>query len=229
MFELQFQLKNNNFKTHNLKLNSRSVRWVHAHAFKILLSHKEEEKYLCRPVTMACNTKFSLILSVLIQLAIICNKVLKCEGDSGFLPQCNTVITIDQTRGENCGGLSLIRIRGSTCSNLQEVLNILKDFMEEDNNCIEIVISEGNYLISEDIPNIAFNKNIYIHNNANDTVSINLQVSEYTFNTSFFKSAISFRDSDFAIIEGIHFTGSKCCVVSFDNVSRVGVISSTFR
>lgn len=178
---------------------------------------------------LARNVSSYLFVVAVLLLDAALNKVVKCEEDDSLSPLCNTVIVIDKTRGKNCSAIIVLQTAGYICNNLQEVLMFFSNDSSRSNiNCTEIVLSEGNYLI-EDNTNIVISHNLYLHSNDSNAVSIELQALTSVSNYVQFKFALHFRDSDFAIIQGIHFTGSKSGVIGFDNVLQVGVTKSTFQ
>ena len=170
---------------------------------------------------------FLFILASIALATHLGNKTIKCEEAYTEFPLCRRVIAVDMTKGENCS-INLLQTACSVCSNLQKVLMSLSHSNEDNSNCTEVVLTEGNYLIEADT-NILINRNIYLHSNKNNIVSIELKASTSTSNSLHFKFAIQFRDSAFAIIQNVHFKGSKSGVIGFDNISQVRVINSTFR
>ena len=155
-------------------------------------------------------------------LTIIFSQVVcKTSCDQTDFTSCISVITVDEVFGEYCRGSESIQ-RNLTCNNISDVLLLLsRDTAYV--GCIEVVINQGSHVIED---TVIISKDLYIHANEPNSVSIDLQTPSQK--PPVFTYALSFRNSHSVRISNVNFTGSDG-VIGFDNVTEVILTNSSFR
>ena len=107
-----------------------------------------------------------------------------------------------------------------TCSSLQEVLSLLSSvgsarIKGRRESCTEIVLGEMDQVVRR---TLSLNENVVLKGGGTEKVTVRLV-----------KSSLAFVGADYVEIEGIHFISSDGAAVSFDKVTCVYMINSSFR
>ena len=152
------------------------------------------------------------------------------RADQGPYP---TWITVDQRNqsAENChsSALTVRYLVNRTCSDLQDVLLGLADSKTEpqsSNNCIDVIVLEGDYFITENVS--ISRKNLRLHGEGNVTVHFNFSAKFDPTKTNEPHYVVSFFNTDLVELHGIDFTDSPGIITVF-SVTTVVIEKCSFR
>ena len=144
---------------------------------------------------------------------------------------CGETVEVNRTSGLDCSSNPQPQSGNVTCSSLSDALQLISqppaprasDPSAAAGGCVEVLISQGTYIVEGAV---VLARDVYLRGRDGHTVSVVLLIPatdppEFTY-------SLSFRNSQFAGIENIQFSGSNG-VVGFDNVSAVDISHSSFR
>ena len=154
-----------------------------------------------------------------------------CYGRALYGDQvCNKSVAVDENRGRDCSSFEVLPenlTQGLICNSLSDTLQLIAqaehDPLALEEDCVEVVISQGSYTIEG---TVNLDRNVILCGRDGQVVSVIL-LTPATDPPEFMYS-LSFRNLDFAGIENIEFSGSNG-VIGFDNVSMVEISHSSFR
>ena len=167
---------------------------------------------------------FSLTsLCVLLQL-FLSNSLCQSEDQRAA---CSVWITVDQIADSaiDCDTLTSSSLVNRTCSDLQAVLSSLTHNRTVSSDCIDVLVRQGNYLITEFV---SINQNLTLHGEGNVIVQFDFSGKFDPRTTTEPHYVLSFSNVDHIELSGIDFIDSPG-IITIVSVTTVVVENCSFR
>lgn len=149
-----------------------------------------------------------------------------CISPSCSEVTCSTLITVDQSASTavDCA-IQTGSLANTTCSNLEDVLLSLAHNQTVSDDCIELSVLQGDYVVREFI---AVSQNLKLHGEGNVTVHFNFTDKFDPSMTREPQYVLSFFNTEYIEMSGIDFNESPGIITAF-SVTTVVIANCSFR
>ena len=137
---------------------------------------------------------------------------------------CSVEITVDKTV-DTCDTLSDGRLSKRTCHDLQLVLLSLTRNEVSSDDCVDVLVRQGEYLITE---YVSINQNLLLHGEGNVTFAFNFSEKFDPRRTTEPHYVLSFSNADNITLSGLDFIHSPG-IITVVSVTNVVVENCSFR